>query len=93
MRATQRQADKFKRDFGRRVRLLRTRAGISQEELAKRAELHPTHISQIERGRRNVWLVTVHSLAIGLDVPAGALFERPTRRAAGASRAASAQGK
>ncbi len=62
------------RRFGVRVRELRHQAGISQEELGHRAGLHPTYVSSVERGRRNVSLVNIHALADGLAVPVGLLF-------------------
>lgn len=62
------------RRFGARVRELRHAAGISQEELGHRAGLHPTYVSSVERGRRNVSLVNIHALADGLAVPIGRLF-------------------
>lgn len=36
--------------FGREIARLRMKLGISQEELAFRAEVHRTYISQLERG-------------------------------------------
>jgi transcriptional regulator with XRE-family HTH domain len=36
--------------FGRNVRNARRSLGISQEELARRCGIHPTHISKVERG-------------------------------------------
>jgi transcriptional regulator with XRE-family HTH domain len=39
--------------LGLAVRELRTKSGLSQEELARKSGLHPTYISGIERGLRN----------------------------------------
>jgi transcriptional regulator with XRE-family HTH domain len=47
---------------------------ISQEELAFRCSLHPNYISDIERGRRNLSLISIAKLASGLDVGIDALF-------------------
>jgi transcriptional regulator with XRE-family HTH domain len=44
-------------------------------ELAHMVGLHPTYVSGIERGVRNVSLVNIHVLAAGLRVPPGAFFE------------------
>jgi transcriptional regulator with XRE-family HTH domain len=55
--------------FGRRVRELRTKRGLSQEQLAARADLHWTYVSSIERGRRDPGLRTVARLATALGVP------------------------
>jgi XRE family transcriptional regulator, regulator of sulfur utilization len=42
---------------------LRKRAGLSQEKLAERANLHPTYLSDIERGVENVSLDVLMRLA------------------------------
>jgi hypothetical protein len=42
-----------KRDLGRRLKTLRKRAALTQEDLAERAGLNPKYISGIERGREN----------------------------------------
>jgi transcriptional regulator with XRE-family HTH domain len=54
--------------FGSRVRELRVKVGISQADLAHRAGLHPTYISGIERGRRNVGLLNIIALSRALGV-------------------------
>lgn len=68
-------AQRVQRDFGQRLRQLRAAAGLSQAELAFRAGLHPTYVSGVERGQRNVSLVNIHELARALDVPVPKLFE------------------
>jgi len=52
--------------------------GLSQEELAERADLHPTYISSIERGVRNVSLENISKLALALEISVPALFESQT---------------
>jgi two-component system, response regulator len=63
-----------KHRFGRSVRTWRSRRGISQEELAGRAGLHRTYVSDIERGARNVSLESIEKLARALEVSAATLF-------------------
>jgi SOS-response transcriptional repressor LexA len=41
-------------EFGRFLRSLRERAGLSQREMAERAKIHPAYISFVETGRRNL---------------------------------------
>jgi CheY-like chemotaxis protein/DNA-binding XRE family transcriptional regulator len=65
-----------KKKFGAAVRLRRDQLGISQEELAGRAGLHRTYISDVERGARNVSLESMHRLAGALEVPLSVLFSR-----------------
>lgn len=64
----------IKKFFGAAVRQRRSRLGISQEELAGRAGLHRTYISDVERGARNVSLESIQRLAAALDVPMSVLF-------------------
>lgn len=59
--------------FGRRVREARLAADLSQEALAEAAGLHPTFISNVERGYRVPSLPTVVRLAEGLKVDPGEL--------------------
>lgn len=54
--------------FGARVRELRLTAGLTQEQLAEAADLHPTFISNIERGHRVATIVTMVRVAGGLKV-------------------------
>jgi len=60
--------------FGRRVLGLRKGLGLSQEELAERADLHRNYVGGIERGERNVGIVNVGKLADALDVSIAELF-------------------
>jgi len=53
---------------GLRVREFRADAGLSQEELAERAGVHWTFVSQVERGLRNINLHNLLKFAAGLDV-------------------------
>jgi transcriptional regulator with XRE-family HTH domain len=52
----------------------RGQLGISQEELAQRAGLHRTYISDIERGARNPTLKTLSRLAVALEISASRLI-------------------
>lgn len=53
---------------GNNVRRLREKQGVSQEELAARAELHRTYISGVERGVRNPTIVVLEKVADALGV-------------------------
>lgn len=63
------------RVFGQRVRARRSELGLSQEELASRADLHRTYISSLEQGRRNVAIHNIVRLAEALEVDPAALVE------------------
>jgi transcriptional regulator with XRE-family HTH domain len=66
--------------FGRRVRELRHGLGLTQEQLAERAELHWTYVSGIERGLRSPRLHVVAKLAKALNVDLADLFSTGSRR-------------
>ena len=56
--------------FGKRLRRLREAAGLTQEELAEKADLGAKGISDLERGeRRRPYPHTVRALADALEVP------------------------
>lgn len=62
--------------LGAALKEVRLERGLSQEELAHRASLHPTWISHLESGRENPAWGTVRRLALALDVPLAILAER-----------------
>ena len=53
--------------FGRRLRVMRKRSGLSQEQLGAEAGLARNFISMVETGERNVTLGTVEKLALALN--------------------------
>ena len=54
--------------FGKRVKMFRTQKKMSQGDLAKIFGVHPTYISGIERGVRNMSLKNIEKLAKALGV-------------------------
>ena len=60
--------------FGDAVRHRREELGLNQEELAHRAGIHRTYLSDIERGQRNVALVNIENLARALELKMSELF-------------------
>jgi len=54
--------------FGRVLREHRKAQGFSQEKLAERAGVHPTHVGLVERGERNPTLDVAASLAEALGM-------------------------
>lgn len=53
---------------GRRIKELRNKLGISQEELADRAELDRTYITSVEKGRRNISIGTLNKIVTHLEI-------------------------
>lgn len=62
--------------LGVTIKTERSVLGISQEELAARAGLHRTYVSDVERGARNPSIASVEKLAEALQLSVAALFER-----------------
>lgn len=62
------------RQFGERLRALRLAAGLTQERLAERADVHTTYIGQLERGEKNATIESVLKLSRALGLPAEQLF-------------------
>lgn len=60
--------------FGRRVRQLRKRRRLTQEQLALEAGLDRSYIGQVERGERNISLSNIEKIAKGLRVQLHSLF-------------------
>jgi XRE family transcriptional regulator, regulator of sulfur utilization len=65
---------KVRKDIGANVRSFRKKAGLSQERLAEKAELHPVYISQVERGQKAVSVEALWKLSRALHVSLSALF-------------------
>ena len=62
--------------FGIAVKKLRLERGLTQENLAEKAELHVNSVSLIERGLNPPALDTICSLADSLDVKVSDLLAR-----------------
>lgn len=66
--------------------------GISQEELAERAELHRTYVSDVERGARNLSLESINRVAGALGLPVAELFPNTASGQSGRSKGGGAVG-
>jgi len=60
--------------FGKRLKELRMKKKLSQEELADIAGLDRTYISSCERGIRNISLINIYKLAHALGVASAELL-------------------
>jgi len=61
--------------FGNRVKEVRARKGISQDDLSRSTDVHSTAIGRMERGAREPRLTTILKLARGLEVKPGELLD------------------
>jgi CheY-like chemotaxis protein len=62
--------------LGAAIKTERSMLGISQEELAERAGLHRTYVSDVERGARNPSIASIEKLAQALKLSVSRLFAR-----------------
>ena len=53
---------------GNRIKELRNRLGISQEELGFRSGVHRTYIASLEVGKRNISIATLEKIVTALEV-------------------------
>ena len=54
--------------IGKRIKIARIKADLTQERLAEMVEISPTHMSNVETGTTRVSLSTIVSLANALSV-------------------------
>ncbi|MCA0755343.1 helix-turn-helix domain-containing protein [Paenibacillus sp. N4] len=55
--------------IGENIRQLRKRRGLSQEQLALRAEINPSYMGQVERGEKNPTIDVLGKIALALQMP------------------------
>ena len=60
-----------------RIRELREAKGLSQEELAWKAEVNRTSMNHIENGRRNISIETLEKIINALEVTVPEFFDAP----------------
>jgi transcriptional regulator with XRE-family HTH domain len=61
--------------FGQRLRQLRTKKGLSQEELAYRVGMDVSYLSEVENGHKEPCLRKIKELAQGLGVTLSRLMQ------------------
>src|SRR5947199_9217958 len=61
--------------LGERIKSLRLERDLQQRQLAEKADLTPSMVSQIESGRLTPSLHTLGRIAAALGVPIAALFD------------------
>lgn len=63
------------KEVGRKIREYRIKLGLTQEELADKAEIHYSFLGHIERGTKKASLDTINKIANALDIQIDRLFE------------------
>lgn len=65
---------RFLERLGFRLREMRTAAGLTQAQLAGKCGLHRTFVGSVERGERNLALLSLRRIAKALRVSPGELL-------------------
>jgi transcriptional regulator with XRE-family HTH domain len=60
--------------FGFAIKVRREDLELTQEDLADKAGIHRTYLSDIERGSRNVSLINIERLAAALSMSLSEMF-------------------
>ena len=71
--------------FAANVRRTRLELGLTQEQLAEFAGLHPNYISSVERGERNISIQSMERIANSLKVTLPFLLTEREETAPGAA--------
>lgn len=65
----------LRKAFGKKVRLLRVEAELSQEELAFKVGVEAAYIGGVERAERNLTIRNIGRIADALNLPVQTLFD------------------
>jgi len=61
-------------DFGKRIKYLRNKKGLSQEKFALSIDMDRTYYASVEKGKRNISLINIEKIAKGLEIDLKTLF-------------------
>ena len=64
----------IKIEIGMRIRQLRQKKGLTIEETAHSAGVHPNYLGEAERGKKNFSITTIEKIAKALETPVSELF-------------------
>ncbi len=65
----------IKEKVGQRIKELRTKQGLSQEEFAFKCDLDRTYITSLERGKRNISLENLEKIAKAFNMTLSEFFK------------------
>ncbi len=74
------QAEKLRKIIGERIRSFRKQRGLTQQELADKADLHHTFIAHIESGRKVCSIKSLSRIANGLNISVEILLNQPGKK-------------
>lgn len=65
----------FQKEFGNKLRELRLKKGLTQEELSFESNVSRSHIGMIEQGKRDISLSAIFRLSRALEIDISTIFE------------------
>lgn len=61
--------------LGARIQKLRQQQGVSQEKFALRIDMDRTYLASVEQGKRNISIINIYKIAVGLGISLEELFQ------------------
>lgn len=61
--------------IGTRIRELRKKTGLSQEKFATKIGMDRTYFASVELGKRNISIINLEKIAVGLNVSLSEMFK------------------
>ncbi|SDI14211.1 Helix-turn-helix [Alteribacillus persepolensis] len=68
--------DDINKAIGKRINYYRKQKRMTQEELAEKADLSKSYVSQMEAGKKNITTKTIYEIAQALRINPRFLFEK-----------------
>ncbi len=65
---------KYRKILGNALREIRKQAGVTQEKLAEKADLHPNYIGEVERAEKTISVDALMRIATALKVSVTKFF-------------------
>lgn len=65
---------KILKSLGKKIKAIRLKKGIRQNEIAYRCHFDKSSYNAIEAGNRNITILTLYKIALALDVPIDVFF-------------------
>ncbi len=68
--------EQYNWNLGSALRDLRIELGLTQEQLAEKAELSRNYISAVERGEKSITVYALHQILSGVGIPFEKFIQR-----------------
>ena len=65
----------IKEALGTRIKELRKKSGLSQEQFALKINMDRTYLASVESGKRNISLLNIKKIADGFNISLSELFD------------------